>query len=156
MARVYLETSFASAMVTDRADPGSLFRKDRSIAWWNLQARRHQLIVSVEVLAELSDPEFRRGPDAIAMIQDVDVVEITDEVLHVAVVLVAEYVMPGPVAGDAIHVAAAAVSGADYLLSWNVRHLANPNKIRHLTVVCRRLALTPPQIVTPDSLWESP
>ena len=53
-----------------------------------------------------------------------------------------------------MHVAAATIHRADYLLSWNVRHLANPNKVRHLTTICIRLGLLPPQIVTPDLLWE--
>ena len=40
--------------------------------------------------------------------------------------------MPGPPVGDAIHVAVACIHSIDYLLSWNVRHLANPNKLLHL------------------------
>lgn len=63
--------------------------------------------------------------------------------------------MPGPDAtGDALHVAVAAVHEMDYLLSWNVRHLANPNKTRHSQVICQRLGLLPPVIITPDALWE--
>ncbi len=62
--------------------------------------------------------------------------------------------MPGPVAGDAVHVSVACVHGVDYLLTWNVRHLANPNKLEHLAAVCLRLGLTPPRIVTPDMLWK--
>jgi len=41
MGRVYLETSFASACVTDRTDPASLYRRQASREWWSLQARRH-------------------------------------------------------------------------------------------------------------------
>ncbi len=63
--------------------------------------------------------------------------------------------MPGPVAGDAIHVATAAVHRIEYMLSWNVRHLANPNKVDHLRQVCRRLGLVSPLILTPDMLWEA-
>ena len=63
--------------------------------------------------------------------------------------------MPGPVAGDAIHVAAAAVHGVEYMLSWNVRHLATPNKIEHLGRVCARAGLLAPRILTPDLLWET-
>lgn len=62
--------------------------------------------------------------------------------------------MPKPVAGDAIHVAVAAVHGIEYVLSWNVRHLANPNKLRHLQSICLRSGLVAPQIITPELLWE--
>jgi hypothetical protein len=68
--------------------------------------------------------------------------------------LVREKVMPQPLAGDAIHVAVAAVHEMDYILSWNVRHLANPRKTRHLRTICLRAGLLPPQIVTPDLLGE--
>ncbi len=37
--------------------------------------------------------------------------------------------------------------------SWNIRHLANPNKMAHLTVINRRLGLLTPQVVTPEMLW---
>jgi len=61
--------------------------------------------------------------------------------------------MPGPAsAGDAIHVAAATVHRMEYLVTWNVRHLANPNKRTHFGVIRLRLGLAPPQIVTPDML----
>src|SRR5207237_1004395 len=38
MARVYLETSFVSACVTDRKDTGSVYRREKSLEWWGLQA----------------------------------------------------------------------------------------------------------------------
>lgn len=41
----------------------------------------------------------------------------------------------------------------DYLLTWNVRHLANPNKVEHITVINRRLGLFSPVIISPDGLW---
>ncbi len=40
-------------------------------------------------------------------------------------------------------------------LTWNVRHLANPNKRMHLAVICLRLGRVPPLIVTPDMLQEA-
>ncbi len=61
--------------------------------------------------------------------------------------------MPGPaVEGDAVYLAVSVVHGMDYLLTWNQRHLANPNKRTHLAAICARLNLNVPQIVTPDLL----
>ena len=45
------------------------------------------------------------------------------------------------------------VHEVDFLLTWNIRHLANPNKLDHLTVINRRMGLLTPQIVTPEMLW---
>ncbi len=47
----------------------------------------------------------------------------------------------------------ACVHDIDSALTWNIRHLANPNKLHHLTVINRRLGLLTPQIVTPEMLW---
>ena len=78
---------------------------------------------------------------------------IESEAVALAEALVDQRVMPGPaVQGDALHVAVSAVHGIDYLLTWNQKHLANPNKRTHLSVVCARFNLQPPQIVTPDLL----
>ncbi len=64
--------------------------------------------------------------------------------------------MPRPaVAGDALHLAAATVHRMDYVVTWNVQHMANPNKRTHFAVVCLRLGLIPPQVVTPDLLVEA-
>jgi predicted nucleic acid-binding protein len=154
MAKVYLETSFISAVVTDRTDPASIYRRDASGEWWRTQRAAHGVFVTQEVLSELSHPAFRRRDEALSFVQQVPLLDINEQVRGVAELLVRERLMPKPVAGDAVHVAAATVHGMEYLLSWNVRHLANPNKLEHLEVICRRLGLLPPRIVTPDLLWE--
>lgn len=124
--------------------------------WWRTQAPKHALHVSAEVVAELSDPDFSQGSEALAMLEGLHLLDLGPEVTGFAEILVREKLMPGPsVAGDAIHVAAATVHRMDYLLTWNVKHMANPNKRRHLAAVCLRLAMIPPEIVTPDLLMES-
>ncbi len=155
MAAVYLETSFISACVTDRNDPASVYRHQASLEWWNGPRLRYDVSVSPEVLAELSHPAFKRREAALEFVRDVLVLPITDEIRGVARILVVERLMPSPVAGDAIHLAVAAVNRIEYMLSWNVRHLANPNKVEHLRQICRRIGLVPPLIVTPDMLWEA-
>jgi len=152
--RVYLDASFVSACVTDRTDPNSLYRREASREWWDAQRAGHEVFVSAKVLAELSQPAFRRATDALKWIEAVPLLDLNDEVAGVASVLVREKVMPAPAIGDAVHVAASAVHRCEYLLSWNVRHLANPNKVTHLQAICRRLGVIPPRIVTPDFLWE--
>ncbi|MFG0283101.1 MAG: hypothetical protein ACF8R7_01645 [Phycisphaerales bacterium JB039] len=157
MARVYLETSFISACVTDREDAASVYRRETSLEWWEKQGPRHELVVSTEVLAELDNPGFRGRDAALAMIEPLGLLAADADALGLAQVLVRERVMPGPIdRGDSMHVAIATVHGTDFIVSWNVRHLANLNKLDHLRAVTMRLGLLPPMIVTPDLLWESP
>ena len=110
--------------------------------------------MSAEVIAELSHPQFPDADAALDLIRGVPLVRITDEVIGLAEVLVREKAMPGPARGDALHVAAAAVHGLDYLVRWNVRHLANRGKVIHLRTICLRAAFVPSTIVTPEFLWE--
>ncbi len=154
MARVYLETSFVSACVTDRADAASVYRRDVSREWWETQCTRHDLFVSAEVLAELSLAPPATAAAAMDWVGKVALLAIDEETEGIAAVFVRAKVMPGPLRGDALHVATACRHGMEYILTWNVRHLANPNKVRHLNRVCWRLGLVPPQILTPDLLWE--
>jgi len=155
MADVYLETSFVSACVTSREDVASIYRRQVSLEWWATQRRRHQVYLSAEVFRELSSSRYPRSEAALAFIEDVEVLPVTLEVQGLAEILVREKAMPSPVAGDAVHVAAASIHGMDYLLSWNVRHLANPNKLTHLRTICLRIGAVAPSIVTPDLLWET-
>jgi hypothetical protein len=155
MARVYLETSFVSACVTERADAGSVHRRATSLEWWASQSMRHQLHVSDEVIAELSHPDYPRSRAALDFVSGIPMLQVSEEVTGLAGVFIQQKVVPGPLAGDAIHLAAACLYGMEYVLSWNVRHLANPNKAQHLARICMRLNLIPPRIVTPDLLWET-
>ncbi len=87
------------------------------------------------------------------MLRGIRILETRAEVQAVANVLVDEKVMPGPaVSGDALHVAFAIVHRIDYIVTWNIKHLANFNKRVHLGAVCLKLGVSAPQLVTPDVL----
>lgn len=89
------------------------------------------------------------------MAKGLPLLRVTREVEELGELLVSERVMPGPATGgDALHVAAATVHGMDYLLTWNVKHLANPGKRTHFAIICTRLGLIPPMLITPDLLEE--
>lgn len=130
-------------------------RRASGMDWWRTHARRFDLFISDEVVRELSSPHFPaevREP-ALAMLAGLPAIELNAEVIALADVLTRQHVMPGPsVTGDALHLAAATIHRMDYLLTWNQKHLANPNKRTHFAVICARLNLPAPQIVTPDLL----
>ena len=154
MAKVYLETSFVSACVSTRSDAASVYRRDTSLEWWRTQRQLHDINVSDEVVAELAHHAYPNREPALEFIGELTVLPISQEAVGLAELFIRERAMPGPLKGDALHLAIATVSALDYILSWNVRHLANPNKFQHLRVLCLRAGLVPPQIVTPDLLWE--
>lgn len=57
-------------------------------------------------------------------------------------------------AGDAAHIAVAAANGADYLVTWNFRHIANATIRSQIEKACRQAGYEPPVICTPSELME--
>jgi hypothetical protein len=150
MPTVYLETSFISACVSRRQDAASIYRRDTSLEWWRSYAREHDLFVSTGVIADLSAPAFQESEEALKLVRDIAVLSVGAQAAGLASLLVDELVMPAPVAGDAVHVAVCCVHKVEYMVSWNVRHLANANKVRHLEVICRRSGVFPPRLCLTD------
>ena len=62
--------------------------------------------------------------------------------------------LPAKACLDAAHVAVAAVNGIDYLLTWNLRHLANAALRGKIEQTCRKAGFVPPIICTPEELME--
>jgi len=60
--------------------------------------------------------------------------------------------MPADPRGDALHLAVASFHKADFLLTWNCNHIANPNKFDHIRRVNTMLGLFTPELVTPFAL----
>lgn len=104
------------------------------------------------VLTELMRVPFAGRDEALRLLRQTTFLPITESVRGVADVYGRHLVMPrGPV-GDAVHLAVACVNEVDYLLTWNCRHLANTNKVRHIQTINNRLGLLTPHLVTPEML----
>ncbi|MGH7136418.1 MAG: hypothetical protein ACREHD_11810 [Pirellulales bacterium] len=56
-------------------------------------------------------------------------VPINDDVRNLARAIVSASIMPTKAAADALHVAAAAVAGIQYLLTLNCKHIANAHEL---------------------------
>jgi len=153
MSSVYLETSFFSECCTIRTSDIARGRRATSLDWWQTYAPKFDLYISGEAVRELSSPDFPQAvrEPALDMLKGLTLLPATPEVVAFAELLVLERVMPGPATeGDALHLAASIGHRMDYLLTWNQRHLANPNKRTHLTIVAARTRLAVPEVVTPD------
>ena len=55
---------------------------------------------------------------------------------------------------DAAHIPVAAYHGVDFLLTWNVAHIANAALRRRVEEVCRAQGCQVPILCTPDELME--
>ena len=150
---VYIETTVPSAHVSTRTDPGSLHRRELTRLWWREQLARYEATISDVVLMEIEEGTWPGQSEALALVHPIKSLISDEDVRLVAARYIAERLMPAEFLGDAAHLALSSLHEIEYLLTWNIRHLANPNKVRHLTVINRRLGLFTPQIVTPEMLW---
>ena len=84
-----------------------------------------------------------------ALIESIELLPITDRILQIAQVYTDRLVMPQDPHGDALHVAIATFHNVDAILTWNLAHIANPNKIHLIQQVNRVLGLPTPNLTTP-------
>ena len=149
---VYIETSVLSALVDRRSEPASQVQHRATEEWWARQRRHFELYYSEAVEFELAQADFPGQGKALAHLDEMNLLPITEEIRGVARTYQEHLLMPSADMGDAIHLAAACVHELDYLMTWNCKHLANTNKIRHIRVINMRLGLLTPELLTPMML----
>ena len=152
--RVYVETTVPSYLTAYPS--GNLIRaaqQRQTSLWW---ARRddYELLGSELLLAECAagDPEAAHA--RLATVSDLEVLQQGPDVAALADALLREVPLPAKALPDAMHIATAAVHGADLLVTWNCRHIANPVLRPRLEAVCRSMGYEPPTICTPAELLE--
>ncbi|MDI7269695.1 MAG: PIN domain-containing protein [Myxococcota bacterium] len=151
--RVYLDTTIPSYAVDRRAD--LVVRYRRSITGRLLAARRRfEFCVSEVVRAELTRGRFPGQAEALRAIAGFPDLPLVPESLQVAEHFRLNLLVPSYDIGDSLHLALAAVHQVPVVATWNHRHLANPRKRRHLAVLCARLRLAAPDVVSPEDLLE--
>ena len=152
---VYVETSVVSYLA---ADPSTNIivagNQAMTRAWWSHRSR-YQLVVSALVVAEAE----RGNPDVAAkrlqFLDGIPAVDITSEAGDLSEKLFARGgPLPAKATDDAVHIAAAAVNGVQYLLTWNCKHLANAAIRPKVEQQVRLAGYEPPTICTPQELLD--
>jgi predicted nucleic acid-binding protein len=150
--KIYVETSVISYLT---ARPSKTIigaaHQQITMAWWETR-NQYELLVSESVLRECGAGDPEAAARRLASLQDVPLLLITEEALQVAESLVAHGIVPIKAAEDALHIAVATVNGVDYLLTWNCRHIANPEVQRNIAKHLEQLGLFLPFICTPEEL----
>ena len=127
-------------------------RRNWTREWWKSYRQLFQLRTSEAVLAELGEGDYESRDEAIALLDDVELLALPDQVADIVNVYLDNHLMPRERVGDALHLAIASFHKCDFLLTWNCRHIANANKFEHIRIVNTRLGLFVPALVTPMQL----
>lgn len=86
------------------------------------------------------------------VVRNLPMLLITGEAIKIAEDLIKEKIVPLKAIEDALHIAIATAHNMDYLVTWNCRHIANPEIQRGIASYLGRIGTALPFICTPEEL----
>jgi len=113
------------------------------------QAANYELVTSQIVLTEARRGDADAANRRLAMLADIPVLDENPDTETVADELVSRSLIPATARLDALHVAAAALGGVQYLLTQNCRHIANAHVLHRVYRLLDDLGLPGMLIATP-------
>ena len=151
---VYLETTIVSYL-SARKSKDVIIAAHQQITqeWWTQRREHYEVYVSQLVVHEISRGDQNAAQKRLEALQGIPSLEITEEAIALAEQFIRRNAIPRHAAEDALHVAIAATHGADYLLTWNCKHIANAEKWLAIANVCQTEEVEPPIICTPEELF---
>jgi hypothetical protein len=150
--KVYLETSVISYF-TARPSLTILGAAHQQItqAWWQTK-HQYEVVISESVLRECAAGDPIAAQKRLAVVEEFPLLLIDEQVLDIAQALIDSGAIPVKAAEDALHIAVATLYNVDYLLTWNCKHIANPEIQRNIAGVLQPKGLFLPFICTPEEL----
>ena len=100
--------------------------------------------------AKAGDP--RSAATRARFLAGVPTLDMPDGVADLAAALIEGMPLPRKAAADAAHIAVAAYHRIDFLLTWNLAHIANAELRPQIEAVCRASGYSAPILCTPDEL----
>lgn len=153
--RVYIETTIVSYLTArPTRDVIALARQEITRFWWHGEAAGYQRVISQLVLTEAAAGDPQAAQDRLAVLADLPLLESSPEMTRLAGRFVRPDCLPARAKDDAMHLAVCAVHAVPYLLTWNFRHLANPDNRRRLQFLCEKAGYELPLICTPDEMMK--
>lgn len=150
MATVYIETSIVShASARASSDPVILTLQTQAKEWWWRERLHFDLVTSELAVIEASAGDPVAAAERLKLLNGIPLVSIDVSVRRIAAALVSRSLMPEKAAADALHVAAAASAGVEYLLTQNCRHIANAHMLPRVYALLESFGVSPPLVCTP-------
>lgn len=150
---VYVETSIVSYLVARPSQDSIVgFRQAVTERWWKACRPNYRIVISPRVVDEASLGDANEAGKRLAVLGDLDILEIDDAALELSRVILAETSMPASAEPDALHIATAVVNGVEYLLTWNHKHMANVQIRAKVEQICQREGFHRITICTPEEL----
>jgi predicted nucleic acid-binding protein len=150
--KVYVETTIPNFYYDRRTTTAVVERRAWTREWWADAETSYDLVTGAPVLSELLAGISSRVIPRLRLMSGLPLL-IPDPAVNQSVQVYLQHkLMPARRSEDALHLALASHNHCDFIVTWNCRHLANPNKVRHVERINTMLGLHVPAIVTPRDL----
>ena len=150
--KIYVETSVISYL-TARPSKTIIGAAHQQLtrAWWEKRGQ-YELVVSEVVLRECGAGDSESAARRLEVVRDLPLLLITEQAIKIAEDLIKQKIVPLKAIEDALHIAIATAHGVDYLVTWNCRHIANPEIQRGIASYLEQTGAVLPFICTPEEL----
>ena len=153
MESVYIETSVLSYLVArpparTLAQQWHVWTKD----WWRLRRPFFECVISEEVLREAAAGDPKASRQRLDALSTLTVLRRTQAVDDLAEAFLSAGAMPAKAKADAVHLAVATAHRVDYLLTWNLKHLANAQIWLRLRPLAEQRGYRMPMVCRPLQL----
>ncbi|MFH0787192.1 MAG: type II toxin-antitoxin system VapC family toxin [Pseudomonadota bacterium] len=153
--KVYIETTVISYLTSRPSkDPIIAGRQVLTREWWENRKSLFDLVVSELAFQEASEGDQEAAQQRLNHLSNMVSLEISEEAIALAKILVKEGPIPKEYGEDALHISICAINGIDFLVTWNCRHLANAVHRHQIETVVESQGYLCPVICTPEELME--
>ncbi|MDR3265407.1 MAG: type II toxin-antitoxin system VapC family toxin [Synergistaceae bacterium] len=152
--RVYVETSVISYLTARQSRDIILLGRQRITATWWERRDEWECCLSPAVLDEIEAGDPIAAQRRMTLAGTLRVLPVIPEANALADLLVACSLIPASVLSDALHLALAAVHEAQYLLTWNQKHLSNPTLRSRIEAAIEQQGFLPALVITPEQILE--
>lgn len=153
--KVYIETTVIGYL-TARPSRDLVMAAHQQVTqdWWFDSRPHFDLFISQLVKDEASGGDEGAATKRLQAIVGIPLLPSSPEALELAKVIMSQALIPQKASEDALHIALATANGMDYLMTWNLRHIANATTRSQIEALCRTEGYEPPVICTPEELKE--
>ena len=153
METVYIETTIVSYLVA-RTKEDTLARQWQvwTADWWRLRRSSFECVTSPEVLREAAVGDEEMSRKRLEILGELTALLRTPVVDEMANDFLSAGPLPQKANADAVHLAFATIYKINYLLTWNLKHLANAVIQSRLKPVAERRGFQMPVVCTPLQL----
>ena len=150
---VYIETSIISYLTARPSrDVRVIVWQELTMRWWQIALDRYDLDVSELVRQEAGRGDTEAAERRIAAMSQLPELPLLPEARRLAACFLESGAIPTIAGDDAAHVALAAIHNMDFLLTWNCRHINNPETKPLIRRLCDERGIVCPEICTPFEL----